>query len=207
MFTLSNISSFALTPEAQAPQNGQTHSNNSYPLTVWQYSLIFKSCWTKCLMNLLRLHTTIQHQPLKIHGILVSFIHKFLFTNSYLRIQFYHCIRKRAEESLILVMLPELMDSNDEKPSRGKIRSWIKRSSVSGYFNNTIPELMIAERMGFKEMFQISAESFVEWKPLFNQSNMKIMLDEAKKFWIKFLLKLFFIQHDFFSFFGDFESA
>ena len=71
-------------------------------------------------------------------------------------------MKTEAEESLILVMLPELMDSNNKKPSRGKIRSWIKRRSVSGYFNNTIPELMIEERMGFKEMFQISAESFVE---------------------------------------------
>ena len=71
-------------------------------------------------------------------------------------------MKTEAEESLILVVLPELMDSNDEKPSCGKSRSWIKRRSVSGYFNNTIPELMIEERMGFKEMFQISAESFVE---------------------------------------------
>ena len=117
----------------------------------------------KCWMNFLRLYSSIQHQSSNIHGILVPFIHKFLFTNSYLRIQFCNRILKReAEESLMFVVLAELMDSDDEKPPLGKIRSWIKRRSVCGYFNNTIRELMIDGRMEFKEIFRISAENFVE---------------------------------------------
>ena len=50
-----------------------------------------------------------------------------------------------TKQSLILVVLPELMDSDDEKSTRGKTRLWIKKRSVSGYFNNVITELMIKD--------------------------------------------------------------
>ena len=107
-----------------------------------------------------------------------------------------------AEQSLMLVMLSELMDSDDEKPNRWESILWIKRRSVSGYFNSIIREVMIEDRMGFKEMFWMSAEDFefvlkhidnnrslanirltsqmkcVDWK-------LEIMLDEAKKCWMK----------------------
>ena len=56
-----------------------------------------------------------------------------------------------AERSLMLAVLSELMDSDDEKPTREKARSWIKGRTVSGYFNNIIPEL---------EMFRMSVEDF-----------------------------------------------
>ena len=65
-----------------------------------------------------------------------------------------------AEQSLMLVMLSELMDSDDEKPNRWESILWIKRRSVSGYFNSIIREVMIEDRMGFKEMFWMSAEDF-----------------------------------------------
>ena len=39
-----------------------------------------------------------------------------------------------ADQSVILVVLSELMDSDDEKPTRGKSRSWIKQRNISEYF-------------------------------------------------------------------------
>ena len=58
-----------------------------------------------------------------------------------------------AKRSLMLLMLSGLMDSDDGKPTRGKSRSWIKRRTVSGCFNNVIAELMIEDRMGSKKCF------------------------------------------------------
>ena len=66
-----------------------------------------------------------------------------------------------AEQSLMLVVLSELMDSDIKKPTGGKNTSWIKGRSVSGYFNNIKCELMIEGRMGFKEMFRMSVKDFV----------------------------------------------
>ena len=61
-----------------------------------------------------------------------------------------------AEQSLILVVLSELIDSDAEKSTRVKTRSWIKRRSASGYFNNQRTE----DRMAFEEMFRLSLEDF-----------------------------------------------
>ena len=44
---------------------------------------------------------------------------------------------------MTLVVLNELMDSDDEKPQRGKTRNWIKRRHERGYSNNIIQELRI----------------------------------------------------------------
>ena len=61
-------------------------------------------------MNLLRLYTSIQHQPFNIH--------EFLFTSS-----IYNCkLKMEAKKSLLLVLLSELKDSDDEKPTCGKTR-------------------------------------------------------------------------------------
>lgn len=49
-------------------------------------SNIFKSFCLKCWMNSLRLYSSVQHQASNIHEILVLFIHRLLFTNSYLQI-------------------------------------------------------------------------------------------------------------------------
>ena len=43
----------------------------------------------------------------------------------------------------MLLVLSELMDSNDQKAARGKTMSCIKRRSISGHFNNIIYELII----------------------------------------------------------------
>ena len=52
------------------------------------------------------------------------------------------------------------MDSDDEKPWRGKTRDWIKRRRERGYFNNIIKELIIEERFGFREMFRMNIVDF-----------------------------------------------
>ena len=59
-----------------------------------------------------------------------------------------------------LVVLNELMDSDDEKPQRGKTRNWIKRRHERGYFNNIIQELRIEDRFGFREMFRMDVTDF-----------------------------------------------
>ena len=41
-------------------------------------------------------------------------------------------------ELATLVLLNELMDSDDEKPTRGKTRDWVKRRRDKGYFTNII---------------------------------------------------------------------
>ena len=68
------------------------------------------------------MHTSMQHQPSNIEGILVPFI-----KNSYLRIliyEFYRIFKMEFEPFLIIAVLPELMDADDDKkPSRGKTRS------------------------------------------------------------------------------------
>ena len=42
---------------------------------------------------------------------------------------------EKTSAALVLV-LNELMDSDDEKPTRGKAREWVKRREQSGYFNS-----------------------------------------------------------------------
>ena len=65
-----------------------------------------------------------------------------------------------VEPSLILAVLPELMDTDDDKKTtRGKTRSQIKRRSLNGYFNNII---------GLKKCFDV--EDF----------------DDCKGIWISF---------------------
>ena len=59
-----------------------------------------------------------------------------------------------------LVLLNELMDSDDEKPHRSKTRSWIKRRRGRGYFNNNIRELRIEDRFGFRKMFRMDVIDF-----------------------------------------------
>ena len=59
-----------------------------------------------------------------------------------------------------LVVLNELMDSDDEKPQREKTRNWIKRRHERGYFNNIIQELRIEDRFGFREIFRVGVTDF-----------------------------------------------
>ena len=59
-----------------------------------------------------------------------------------------------------VIILNELMDSDDEKPHRGKTRRWVKRRSDWGYFNNVIKELRVADRTGFRYMFRMDVADF-----------------------------------------------
>ena len=52
------------------------------------------------------------------------------------------------------------MDSNDEKPHRGKIRKLVKRRNERGYFNNIIRELRTEDRTGCREMFRMDLTDF-----------------------------------------------
>ena len=61
-----------------------------------------------------------------------------------------------AHKSAVVIVLTKLVDSDDEKPRRGKTREWIKRKSESGYFQNIFLELKVEDRMGFKDMFRMS---------------------------------------------------
>ena len=65
------------------------------------------------------MYTSMQHIPSNIDGILVPFI-----KNSYLRILVYGFYRIfKMEVSLILAVLPELIDTDDDKkPTRVKTR-------------------------------------------------------------------------------------
>ena len=56
--------------------------------------------------------------------------------------------------------MDELMDSEDEKPRRGKTRNWIKRRHERGYVNNIIQELRVEDRFGFREMFTMDVTDF-----------------------------------------------
>ena len=66
---------------------------------------------------------------------------------------------EKTSAALVLV-LNELMDSDDEKPTRGKTREWVKRREQSGCFNNITKELKVDNRLGFIEMFQIDVGDF-----------------------------------------------
>ena len=61
---------------------------------------------------------------------------------------------------VILSLLNELLDSDDEKPKRGKTRNWVKRRKERGYFVNIVQELMLEDRNGFREMFRMDVRDF-----------------------------------------------
>ena len=68
-------------------------------------------------------------------------------------------IRKRqrkmpAKEVAMVVILSELADSDDEKPTRGPTRSCIKRRKENGFFETIIRELILEDLAGFKEMLR-----------------------------------------------------
>ena len=66
---------------------------------------------------------------------------------------------EKTSAALVLV-LNELMDSDDEKPTRGKTREWVKRREQSGYFNNIVKELKVEDRLAFREMFWMDVGDF-----------------------------------------------
>ena len=64
------------------------------------------------------------------------------------------------EDLAAVIVLNELADSDDEKPTRGKTRKWIRKRKERGYFTNTIQELIVEDRHGFREMFWMDAGDF-----------------------------------------------
>ena len=62
---------------------------------------------------------------------------------------------EKTSAALVLV-LSELMDSDDEKPTRGKTREWVKRREQSRHFNNIVKELKVEDRLGFREKCRMS---------------------------------------------------
>ena len=66
---------------------------------------------------------------------------------------------EKTSAALVLV-LNELMDSDDAKPTRGKTREWVKRREQSRYFNNIVKEVKVEDRLGFREMFRMDVGDF-----------------------------------------------
>lgn len=64
------------------------------------------------------------------------------------------------EDLAAVIVLNELIDSDDEKPTRGKTRQWIRRREERGYFTNIIQELIVEDRHGFREMFRMDIGDF-----------------------------------------------
>ena len=60
---------------------------------------------------------------------------------------------KMATDVLLPVIISELVDSDDEKPCRGKTREWIEQWQQLGSFQNTIEEVIVEDRVAFKEIF------------------------------------------------------
>ena len=61
---------------------------------------------------------------------------------------------------LLPIILSELVDSDDERPRRGKTREWIRRRSQLDLHETLIKELIIEDRLPLKEMFRMSVEDF-----------------------------------------------
>ena len=59
-----------------------------------------------------------------------------------------------------VVILSELADSDDEKPTRGPTRSWIKKRKENGFFETIIRELILQDLAGFKEIFRMGYADF-----------------------------------------------
>ncbi|XP_057310235.1 uncharacterized protein LOC130648216 [Hydractinia symbiolongicarpus] len=62
--------------------------------------------------------------------------------------------------AVLLILLNELVHSDDEKPTRRKTREWIKMRDHIGYFSCIIKELKIEDRFGFREMFRMDVGDF-----------------------------------------------
>ena len=65
-----------------------------------------------------------------------------------------------ASDMLLPIILSELVDSDNERPGRAKTREWIQRRSQLGLYETLIKELIIEDRLSFKEMFRMSVEDF-----------------------------------------------
>ena len=59
-----------------------------------------------------------------------------------------------------VIILNEVMDSDDEKPHRRKTKRWLKRRRDRGYFNNIIKELRIEDCTGSRDMLRMEVADF-----------------------------------------------
>ena len=64
------------------------------------------------------------------------------------------------EDLAAVIVLNELVDSDDEKLTPGKTRKWIRRRKERGYFTNIIQEFIVEDRHGFREMFRMDVGDF-----------------------------------------------
>ena len=65
-----------------------------------------------------------------------------------------------ACKSAAVMVLTELVDSNDRKPRRGKTREWIKRRRETDYLQNIFQELKVEDQMGFQNVFGMTATDY-----------------------------------------------
>ena len=65
-----------------------------------------------------------------------------------------------AYKGAVVLVLTELVNSDDEKPHRGNTGEWIKRRRESGYFQNIFQELKVEDRRAFKDMVHMSVTGY-----------------------------------------------
>ena len=61
---------------------------------------------------------------------------------------------------LLPVVLSELVDSDNQKPPRGKTGEWIKQRHQLGSFQNIIKQVIVEDQYAFKEISWMSVEDF-----------------------------------------------
>ena len=71
-------------------------------------------------------------QKIRFGGLLLKFRKKIQTTKSSFVPK-----KKVADKVVTVLLLNELIDSDNEKPKREKMREWIQRGKENGYFNNT----------------------------------------------------------------------
>ena len=55
-----------------------------------------------------------------------------------------------ANNGAVVTLLTDLVDSDDEKPRRGKTRKWFKRKRESSYFQNKFQNLKVEDWIDFR---------------------------------------------------------
>ena len=70
-------------------------------------------------------------QKIRFGGLLLKFRKKIQTTKSSFVPK-----KKVADKVVTVLLLNELIDSDNEKPKREKMREWIQRGKENGYFNN-----------------------------------------------------------------------
>ena len=80
-----------------------------------------------------------------------------------------------AHKGAVVMVLTELVKSDDKKLGRGKVREWIKRRRENVYFQNIFQELKVEDRMGFKDKFRMSV---IHYEFVLSQISDRISLNE-----------------------------